>query len=65
LKGPWKRDGEPTLGEAWYGPIALMEGTAQLIKTAVARLSSTLDPTVPYVAECIARLRLKERLRCL
>ncbi len=65
LKRPWKRDGEPTLGKAWYGPIAHMEGTSELINTAVARLSSALDLTVPHLAECIARLRLKERLRCL
>jgi hypothetical protein len=64
LKGPWKRDGEPTLGEAWYGPAATT-GTAELINTAVARLSPALDPTLPHVAECIAQLRLKERLRYL
>lgn len=62
----WRSEGEPPLGEAWYGPLTYPKGTEREMKarltTYMEHARGLLTPAIPHMLDNIAHLRIKERL---
>lgn len=64
---PWRQEGQPDLGTAWYGPLGLPKGeemgvAGKRLRQYVNHATDILSPTFPYLHANLDALHVRERL---
>jgi hypothetical protein len=67
LKQPWKAQGSPEIGQAWYGPLRIPRGTESAVRAQVALVKNqalgTVRQVLPLLERNMLALDLVERAK--